>query len=316
MNLIISFGQPTNDFTVNLSAWGPVIIGLISIGLAWFSYNLSKKNLEQQKSQFEIQLKNEQEQFKKQLKLQNQQWKYDNLFKYRQDKLLEFRKLYKQFKTDTVEFLQLFMPSSMGYPLLQAHKLDSLTTLDIDADLRYEYFKTVFYHPPNELLKQYLKNCKLLVEFIKENDLFLLDDSEFFEDIRALSTAFLELYEKLNINNDLNKLFYQKENKYILVPTNHSFCKFFYKFMQWHLHLKRGETRTHLFDLYSNSIIKINKLSYDDSEINKWCSNPKVLFNTYMIFGNFLKNIEHYINAFFVKPIDQIKELSNEILED
>ena len=60
----------SDNFIEQLSAWGPVIIGIVSILLSIVSYNLAKKNAEQQSIQFNTQLKNEQTQFNQKLNLQ------------------------------------------------------------------------------------------------------------------------------------------------------------------------------------------------------------------------------------------------------
>ncbi len=314
MNITVNLAL-SNNFTEQLSAWGPVIIGVASIILSIVSHNLAKKNIEQQSVQFKMQLKKEQEQFTQKLNLQTQQWKLDNLFKYKQQKMFELKKIFKQFKINTIEFLGLFMPSNIGYPFEQAGKLAQITTLDIDKDLRYEYQKTTFYQTPNEMIKQYRENSRILTDFLQENDVFLLDEHELYDDLKALSATFLELYEKLSLNDDLSKLFLSQGNQYILGPQNHSFCRFFYKFMQHHLYLKRGEIRDHIFYLYSNSIFKINKLSFSDSEIDKWCSNLKVLFNTYFIFNSLLQSIENQINIFFIPSLKEMEKLSETIFE-
>lgn len=306
----------SDNFIEQLSAWGPVIIGIVSILLSIVSYNLAKKNAEQQSIQFNTQLKNEQTQFAQKLNLQTRQWKFDNLFKYKLQKMLELKKLFKQFKINTIEFLGLFMPSNIGYPFEQGSKLAEITKLDIDKDLKYEFQKTIFNQAPNEMLKLYKENCKILTDFLLENDVFLMDNSEFYEDLKALSATFKELYDKLSLNDDLNKLFLFQKNKYILIFPNHSFCRFFYKFIQCQLHLKRGEMRNHIFYLYSNSIFKTNQLSYSDSEIDKWCSNPKVLFNTYLIFNNLLQDLENQINNFFIPSLNEMKEFSETLFKE
>ena len=247
------------------------------------------------KKQFEL--------FDKQIDEQRMLWKNENLYKYRQDKLLELRKIYINFQTNVFDFLSLFIPSSIGASILDP---------TLNKSLKYEYKALKFFESPSSMINRFLTSSNILCEFLKENDIFLQDKSELKEDLNALAKTFQELFGKLDKNNGLENLFLPSSasNEYTLVPQNPSFCKYFYKFMNGHLYLKRGETRIHLFYLYENSIFKNNKLSFEDGEIDNWCSNIIVLFGTSMIFYTWLKHISNSIDSYFVASLEEIQNLS------
>ena len=156
------------DFTFNILKsntvdWANIIAmiltGLLSAGVAlWIAWRNNDK-------QFQI--------FKTQLEEQRKQWKNENLYKYRQDKLLELRKLYINFQINILDFFALFVPTSIGAGSL---------TPTADKALKYEYKTLKFYESPNSLVNRYCKSSNALCEFLKENDIFIQDKPELKED--------------------------------------------------------------------------------------------------------------------------------------
>lgn len=314
--------NPTNNHDVHyfVEVYSPIIIGLIAAGIAYIANRISKRSILEQKKQFNKQLKIERENFQKQFELQKIQWKYDNFFKYKQDKLLELRSLYRKFKFDIENFIKTFLPTAIGNadkdaPLMA---LPNMSNIDDDSHIKPIYFNTTYEIAPDEMLENFFEDSKNLYNFLIDNDIFIQDNPMLYDDLKSISRGFKELFTALKNNNAFSKLFvYNKEiGKYILIPENEAFRRFFYTYMHYRMNIQRGDLSTSLFYEIPNSVFKIYKLAYTEENVEKWISNNIILFNTSGIFIAWLETWEKYINEFFTTSISDISAFyknSNEV---
>lgn len=309
--------NPSNNHDIHyfIDVYSPIVIGIIAAIIAIIANKISKRSILEQKKQFNKQLKIERENFQKQFELQKIQWKYDNFFKYKQEKLLELRNLYRLFKRDLEKFLFTFLPSGIGSNEGN-FTLPDMSNIWDDSKVNVLYATMEYNEAPSSIMNQFLLNSKNLYDFLLINDIFIQDNPVLYADLKSISKGFKELYSALIDNKGFDKLFIEQDNKFIPYPENKSFRKFFYTFMHYRMGIMRGNLNTSLFYEIPNSIFKLYKMDYSDENIEKWSSNNIILFHTGGIFVTWLETWEKYINEFFITSISDISAFyknSNEV---
>ena len=305
---IILHPTESHDLHYFIEIYSPIVIGLIAALIAYFANEISKRAMAEQAKQFQEQLKLERNNFQKQFELQKIQWKYDNFFKYKQEKLLELRNLYRLFKRDLEIFLFTFLPSGIGSNE-GIFKLPDMSNIWDDSKVKVLYTTTEYNEAPSSIMNQFLINSKNLYDFLLTNDIFIQDNPVLYSDLKSISKGFKELYSALIDNKGFDKLFIEQDNKFIPYPENKSFRKFFYTFMHYRMGIMRGDLNTSLFYEIPNSIFKLYKMDYSDENIEKWSSNNIILFHTGGIFVTWLETWEKYINDFFVTSLNEISNI-------
>jgi len=220
-----------HDFHYYVEVYTPIAIGLFAAFIAWIANKISKRALLEQKKQFQRQINIERNNFNKQFELQKIQWKYDNFFKYKQDKSLELRNLYRLFKMDLEKFLFTFLPPAIMNKESQPLVPPDLSNIWDDSKLKVMFNKVVYNESPNSMVQQFYLNSKNLYNFLIANDIFIQDNPVLYEDLKSISKGFEELYSALIENKGFEKLFLNQNDKFLLIPENKSFRKFFYLFM-------------------------------------------------------------------------------------
>lgn len=299
-----------HDIHYYIEAYSPIIIGFIAAIIAIIANVISKRALEQERDQFEKQLIEQREQFNKQFELQKLQFKYDNFFKYKQDILLDFRKIYCEFQLNILDFIHMFLPSGIA-PINQSPSEPPIIT-DIEIDNQKViplYEKKSYNINPNKLLSNFLISSKNLYNFLTENDIFLQDNKELYDDLLSVSRSFKDLFENLPKTINIEEFFYKDNGYYYFKTESANFKEFFYTFMWGRLMVFRNDTNTSLFYALSDSVFKVKNLSYTPENIKLWVQNNIILFQTAAIFSTYFNIWQKAINDFFNVSIKETGKL-------
>lgn len=287
-NLAMQFGSHN---THDLFDWVTgVLTSIAPLVAIWVSWLLAKKEI-----------RNSESHFNKQLELQRLQWKNYSFFKYKQDKLLDFRTKFLTFEKDTIEFLQLFLPDKIIIP----------SELQHSGNKKGDYTILKINNNPEEIIKKYCKNSNDLLSFIENNDIFINDNPMLITYVKTMVRAFKEFYTELNRNKSFESLFVKQDNNYISNPQNIAFRILFFNFMRYRLGIDLNGVATSMFYAIPNSVFALYKLSFDTENMRNWVGNEEIMFGAFGIFSTYLQTWKQTIDNLFSSALKEIEKYFN-----
>ena len=297
MHLAFNFGQNSKDWIDVLGALGPLLIGILSIGLSIFSYKLSQRNLKEQKQQFD-----------KQLQIQATQWKSDAILQHKIKILLDLQKYFLKFKKETIFFIRIFLPDGITR---KDRTLNSIDYFDISTDDSIPFFiNTKYYDSFEYIIQNNLKTANELLNILENNDFFIQPQKNIKTELKDFVKSFLDLYVNLILNKDLlNNVLIEKAPNVYEVSFNPAFNEHFFKFMHYRLPFVTDENvRTHVFFMDKGSIFSENKLTYNDDNIKMWARNCKILHYVSHTISRWLTITHKNIDDLLLKYVPNIDE--------
>lgn len=289
------------------SAIGPTVAALIAIGIAIWQAVITHKQKKINAQQKE---------------LQRCSFVYDAFIREKQEKLIKLRKLYLSFQTVCIDFISLIFPNSLSQKDIKPGEIPNIDLLsEIDNDVQAIYFLKSITIKDTTYFETSRDICVNLNNFLIENDVFLQDNPELYQDLKITSQAFLEFFSSLQdkdfykillpLVQKLNKIgihkeiFYSKEGKENIKILR----KYFYEFMQGRLVLSRNNCGTGLLYMIPNTFFSVKKPFYTPENIEKWSQNDKIAFTTHSIFVTWFETWKQYINSFFSVSFDDINRV-------
>lgn len=306
--LIPDFWTSGRDFIDYLSACGPTIAACVAVFVAvWQLYiSIQQKRI-----------------YNQQKELQRCSFIYDAFIKEKQEKIIELRKLYLEFQTSCVDFISIIFPSGVA-PKTQnpgeAPNIDFFA--DTDEAINAMYFMNSISMPENKYFEGNRDIAGKLNLFLKNNEVFLQDNPELYEDLTTVSKAFLDLFSDMQhrpkvwkvllpIIRMLNQSGLQKE---IFYPEKDRagiqiVRRYFYKFMHCRLVLTRNNCRNGLLSMTPGSYFSVKRPFYTEENIIKWSENDLIAFSTHASLIAWFDTWKKYIDSFFRVSFEDINKV-------
>lgn len=251
---------------------------------------------------------------------------YDSIIREKQEKIIELRKIYLNFKNSCMYILSIIFPTALAQ---KNQKLGEILQLNIKNST--EFFPLFSKNGAVENSDTFLingKNYSLeLFKLLEQNEVFLKDNQILYDDLYKTSKAFYNYF--LTIGNDTNKkqIFtilskkmdetgdFLKECNITKILRVH-----FYEFMYCRLIFSREKqdgtkSKEHIIYMTENSIFnRINKedRSYSRKNIEKWSENNIIAMETYGIFYSWFDFWLKQIDVYFKKSFDNIEKVMND----
>ncbi len=290
-----------------ISAIGPTIVAAFSIAIAVWQIIVQRKQKQITKQQTD---------------LQRCAFVYDCFIRAKQEKLLELRKRYIEFKDICLYLLTTIFPCGVtqrgidpGVP----------PVLNIgDTSVISFYSKCGKTGNADSFLKDGARICNDFLYFLQNNDVFLNDNPELFSDLKIISKDFFNLFAEIKSNEELQNRFisFAKQLDRIGDGTgnydNNSQLKqklietraFFYRFIEYRLMLKREKSIEWLLVMPPNSIFKNLKHLHDMKTAIQWSNDECIAVHTYAIFNTWFElTWLKYIDAFIHHSFAEIKKV-------
>ena len=289
-----------------VSAVTTLVVAVITLGTIfwqiWLQYQQKKIN-------------------KHQADLQRCSFVYDSFIREKQEKLIELRRNYIEFKDKCLYLLETIFPCSVSPTDL---KPGEFPILKIDDDtLKSYYHKSIWDESADTFLENGQKTSTKLLKYLKENEVFLQDNPVLFDDLQIISNAFNELFVKIKSNDirrqnfiklasfidDIDKNLYHVDNKErqdIIVNMR----SFFYNFIHHKIMLHRGNVTEWMLNMPQGSIFKSLNMPHTAENMQKWSQNELIAFHTLTIFYTwFNETWLKYIDEFFSTSFNDIRKV-------
>lgn len=297
-----------HDFIDYLSAWGPTIAACVAVFVAgWQLYiSIQQKRI-----------------YNQQKELQRCSFIYGAFIEEKQRKILEFRKLYLEFQVSCIDFISMIFPSGIAPKKQNPGEIPNIDFFaDTDEAVNVTYFLNSISIPENKYFETNRDVAGRLNLFLENNEVFLQDNPELYEDIKTVSKAFLELFSDmqnkpevwnilrpiirtLNQSGLQKEIFYpQKGRKSIEVLR-----KYFYEFMHYRLILTRNNCREGMLYMIPNSYFAVKRPSYTERNIVKWSGNDLIAFSTHASLIAWFDTWKKYIDSFFKASFEDINNV-------
>ena len=293
-----------------VSAVTTIIVAIITLGTIFWQIKIQQKQKKIAKHQAD---------------LQRCSFVYDCFIREKQEKLIELRRNYLEFKDKCLYLLEKIFPSSISQSDLKQEEI---------PDLRIEtpnIISTYHRNIQNESAETFLKNGQdasvKLFNFLKENELFLKDNIVLFHDLQTISKAFKELFQKINSSNDvcqnfmyLAKFMNKGNGIAILIVDKQiqntiiNMRSFFYDFIFYKIMLVRGNSTDWMLCMPKGSVFK--ELTLSPKNIKQWSENEYIAFHTLLIFNSwFNETWLKYIDDFFYTSFEDIRKVVKNDIE-
>lgn len=319
-SIILDFNTSKN-WVDYCAAIGPTIMAGIAVWVAYRQARTVKKQTKINEQQFEIN-KQQLEFNKQQMAIQRCNFIHSNIIKEKQDKLLELRRRFLEFKELNLLFLSILFPSCIAdkkqnpglppkYPI-DIDEKDSLASYYIDSQ-----------EIPNNLIEKASKVNAGFYKFLNDNEVFLNDNAKLYLYLQRISYGFSEffkefitkkdLYKEFNIlinylarNINLHAIFtYNNAN---IILTLRKIRKYFYTAIRFQFCIDEGGINEHILYRASDSIFKLKKLRYDEV---KWSKSDKIAFFTHSTFIGWFQFWQDNIDSFFSSVFEDIHKIRN-----
>lgn len=284
------------------SAIGPTVAAGIAIIVAIWQACIAGKQIKINKQQFDLNqqqlvINKQQLEFnEQQMEIQRCNFVYGSVIKEKQDKLLELRRRFLEFKDINMLFLSILFPCAV------TDKKYILGTLprpcwDIDEKDFFVSYYIDSQEIPNNLIEKASKINADFYQFLDNNRIFLNDNHKLYLYLYKISYGFREFFRDFLIQKDLCKEFNMVINKLIKTKNLHSvfhytdnmenklwlqkFRQYFYTNTRYRFCIDDEGINTHILYRGPDSIFEIKKLKYDEVA---WASSNKIAFYTRLIF--------------------------------
>ena len=245
--------------------------------------------------------------------LQRSSFVYDCFIREKQEKLIELRRKYMDFKDRCMYLLGTIFPGSVSPPEFDFFN-PRMVSVD-DKNLRPFYHKLVQEESSNTFLQNGEIASASLSKFLRENEVFLKDNPVLFDDLNTVSKAFNQLFCTINVDENKKSIFTALarfidtvgENSYSFNDVNRqnymiAMRSFLYDFLHNKIMLKRGDHTESMLSMPPGSIFKDLNVSRQE-----WSKNECIAFYTLIIFDTwFNKTWLKYIDDFFYVSFDEI----------
>lgn len=304
----------SKDWMDLIAAIGPTVMAAIAVFVAGWQLFVSnkQKNINQQ----QIEINKQQLEFnEQQMEIQRCNFVYGSVIKEKQDKLLELRRRFLEFKDINMLFLSILFPCGvtdkkyiLGTPPRPCWDID-------EKDFFVSYYIDSQEIPSNLIEKASKINADFY-QFLDNNRIFLNDNYKLYLYLYKISYGFREFFKDFLIQEDLCKEFNMVINKLIKTKNLHSvfhytdnmesklwlqkFRQYFYTSTRYRFCIDDEGINTHILYRGPDSIFEIKKLKYDEAV---WSSSNKIAFYTHLVFLGWFQfwqaNIDHPFSVAF-----------------
>ena len=306
--LIPDFWDNGRDFIDYLSALGPTIAACVAVFVAgWQLYiSIQQKRI-----------------YNQQKELQRCAFVYDAFIGEKQRKIIELRELYLEFQASCIDFISIIFPSGISPKKQKPGEPPSVDFFaDTDEAINATYFMNSISIPENKYFETNRDTAGKLHLFLENNEVFLQDNPELYEDLKTVSKAFLDLFSDmqhkpevwkallpiirmLNQSGLQKEIFYpEKDRKGIQILR-----RYFYEFMHYRLILTRNNCRNGMLYMTPGSYFATKRQPYTEENILKWSGNDLVAFSTHASFIAWFNIWKEYIDSFFKLSFEDINKV-------
>ena len=255
---------------------------------------------------------------------------YDSFIKEKQEKIIELRKLYLNFKDVCLYTISTIFPSCIG-PKNQNNGEPPKINID-GTDVFVSFLNMDIKENKNTFLVNGKNYSDELLFFLNRNEVFLKDNQDLFNDLQTTSKVFRDFFSKIIENGYRKSLFIicaeiidkigssvinidMSRNSY--TPIIRELRKFFYHSI-FGLSLSRigpdgTRINSHILHMTGNSLFKNKDIAaYTEENIKKWCQNETIAFDTHAIFITWFDVWFKYIDSFFSVSFNNINKVIND----
>lgn len=315
--IVLDFNT-SKGFADWVAAIGPTSMACIAVGVAiWQGYVSNKqKKLNQQ----QIEINKQQLEFNKQQReIQRCGFIYSSFIKEKQDKLLELRKRFLEFKDINMLFLSILFPCSCS------DKKQEMGAFSRDiVDISEEDFLVLYYIDSQEIPKNLIEKASKInaefFQFLVNNEIFVNDNPQLYLHLHQMTYGFGEFFKGFIAKKDLYEEFTQLLASLIKTSNFHTtfsytdtsslkkIRQYFYITTRYSLCISEKGENSHILYKAPSSLFNLKKLKYNERE---WAESDKIAFFTHSTFLGWFNTWRDTIDGFFSLAFSDIKRVQD-----